>query len=234
MYSRIWCNWSGAGGSSFRKISRSRTAPSGLENDSRRRPASAAMISALPPPISMIRTRLAGLRPVALDAQVNQARFFAAGDDLDRRAGGFRRARQKILLVAGVADGAGGHRADAHHVQLAVDAGHAGQHGASGSQGFFADRAGAENALTQARDFAFRGEHAGRLSRHDLGGLHADGVAADVDGGVAGHTSMLKHCGAGLRRAYNRVRSSKSMPCMRMACSSPCSRWIWPRMSVSS
>ena len=40
---------------------------------------------------------------------------------------GFRRARQKSLLVAGVADGVGGHRPDAHHVQLAIDPGHAGQ-----------------------------------------------------------------------------------------------------------
>ena len=133
------------------------------------------------------------LRPVALDAEVNQARFFAAGDDLDRGANGFRRARQKSLLVAAVADGAGGHRADAHHVQLAVDRGHAGQHGARGLQGIFADRAGAENALTQARNFAFRGQDAGRLPRHDFGGLHADGVAADVDGGVTGHASMLEH-----------------------------------------
>jgi len=81
--------------------------------------------------------------------------------------------------------------ADAHHVELAVEPGHAGQHGASGSHGFFVDRAGAEDAFTQARDFAFRGEDAGGLSRRDFGGLHADGVAADVDGGVAGHVSML-------------------------------------------
>jgi len=100
------------------------------------------------------------LRPVALDAEMDQARFFAAGDDLDRRRPASDARAQKRLLVAGIADGAGGHRPNTHHVQLAVDAGHAGQHHASGSQSFFADRAGAENALTQARDFAFRGEDA--------------------------------------------------------------------------
>ena len=61
------------------------------------------------------------LRPDAFDAEVDQARLFAAGDDFDGRAGGFGRARQELVLVAGVADGAGGDGAHAHHIQLAVE-----------------------------------------------------------------------------------------------------------------
>ena len=55
----------------------------------------------------------------------------------------------------------------------------------------FADRAGAEDALPQAGHFAVGGQDARRLAGHHLGGFHADRVAADIDGGVARHHSML-------------------------------------------
>jgi len=44
------------------------------------------------------------LRPVALDAEVNQARFFAAGDDLDGRATASDARARKSLLVAGIGE----------------------------------------------------------------------------------------------------------------------------------
>ena len=195
MYSCIWWSWRWAGGSSLRKISRRRTAPSGLENASRQAAAFAG--DNLRAAASDIEDQDAfpGLRPVALDAQVNQARLFAAGDDLDGSAGGFRGARDEIPLVARIADGAGGHRAHTHDVQPAVDAAHAGQYGAGGFERLFADGAGAKYALTEARDFALGGQNADRLSGHHFRGLHTDGVAADVDGCVTGHVSMLPWTG---------------------------------------
>ena len=57
--------------------------------------------------------------------------------------------------------------------------------------GLFADDAAAEDAFAQAGDFAIGGQDAGRLPGHDFRGLHADGVAADIDGCVAGHPTML-------------------------------------------
>ena len=134
---------------------------------------------------------LVALRPDALHAQVDQARFFAARDDFHRRAGGFRGARQELALIAGVADGAGGHDAHAHHVELAVEGGHARSTAQVALHGFFADGAAAEDALAQARDFAVGRQDARRLAGNHLRGFHADGVAADVDGGVAGHASIL-------------------------------------------
>ena len=68
-----------------RKISRSRTAPSGFENESRSVPcfagdhlrAAAADIDNQQPAVRM--------RPARLHAQVNQPRLLASGNDLDRR-----------------------------------------------------------------------------------------------------------------------------------------------------
>ena len=97
---------------------------------------------------------LVALRPNALHSQMDQARLFAARNDFHRRAHRFRRARQKLALIAGVANRAGGHHAHAHHVELAVGDGHPRQHRAGGLQGVFADGAAAEDALAQARDFA--------------------------------------------------------------------------------
>ena len=111
---------------------------------------------------------LAGLRPGAFHAQVDEAGFFPAGDDFHRGAGRFRGARQKFVRIARIANRAGGHGAHAHHVQLAIEGGHARQHGAGGAQGLFAHRAGAKDAFAQSRDFAFRRQHARRLSGNSL------------------------------------------------------------------
>ena len=92
----IWCSWRGAGGSSLQEILaqphgaqrlRKRLAqPPVLGGDDLR--AAAADIDD--------QNAFAGLRPGALHAQVDQAGLFAAGDDFDRRAGGFRRAGQEL------------------------------------------------------------------------------------------------------------------------------------------
>ena len=96
---------------------------------------------------------LVALRPNALHSQMNQPRLFAPRDDFHRRAHRFRRACQKFALIAGVANRAGGHHADAHHVELAIRDGHPRQHSAGGLQCLLVDGAAAEDALTQARDF---------------------------------------------------------------------------------
>src|SRR4051794_27394924 len=46
-----------------------------------------------------------GLWPDALHAEVNETRFFAAGDDFDGDSGGFPGAGEELALIAGVAYG---------------------------------------------------------------------------------------------------------------------------------
>src|ERR1035441_8850685 len=149
---------------------------------------------------------LVALRPDTLHAQMNQARFLAARNDLYGRPRRFPRARQELALIARVANRTGGHRADAYHVQLTVDPGHARQHQAGGPQGFFADRTVADHALAQAGDLAVARQHTRRQARHHFGGFHADGVAADIDGGVAGHASILS--GGVQQRGYDSAEST--------------------------
>ena len=84
---------------------------------------------------------LAGLRPIGLHPQMNQPRLFPPGDDFHRRSYGLRRPRQKLPLVARIANRAGGHGAHAYHVQCAIQAGHPRKHRARRSQRLLADRA---------------------------------------------------------------------------------------------
>ena len=67
----------------------------------------------------------AGLWPARQHAQVNQPRFFLSRDDFNGRTQGFRRALQKLLLVARVTHGAGSHRAHADDIQFLIDLRHA-------------------------------------------------------------------------------------------------------------
>jgi len=131
------------------------------------------------------------LRPDALHAQVNQPRFLAAGDDFHVRPGRLRSPFQKFALVSRVADGAGRYRPHAHHRQLAVERGHPHQHRAGRLDRFLAHRAVAKHAFAQTRHFAVGRQHTGRLPAGNLGGFHADRVAADVDGCVSGHLSSI-------------------------------------------
>ena len=97
------------------------------------------------------------MRPARFDAEVNEAGFLAAGDDLDRSADGERGALDEFDLIARVADGAGGYCAHSHHVQLLILLRHARQHGAAQLHGIRRDDAVAEHALAQPRDHALGG-----------------------------------------------------------------------------
>ena len=54
-----------------------------------------------------------GMGPTGLDAGVDEAGFFEAGDNFNGGADGLAGAKDEIFLIAGVADGAGGDDADA-------------------------------------------------------------------------------------------------------------------------
>ena len=79
---------------------------------------------------------LLGMRPAALDAQVNQARLFLAGDDLDIGAQRRRSARDELVLIARVPHGRGGDRAHRLHIQPLVLLRHGVQHAADHVHGF--------------------------------------------------------------------------------------------------
>src|SRR5581483_2565160 len=131
------------------------------------------------------------LRPTALHSEMNEARLFTAGNDFDRRPRSVRGAMQEFPLIARVADGAGSHYTHTDYVEPAVKVGHAREDRAGRDHSLFADGSVTEYALAEAGDFAVGGENAGRLAGDDFGGFHADGVAADVDGRVPGHGSMI-------------------------------------------
>src|SRR5579871_3390953 len=122
---------------------------------------------------------------------MDQPSLFPPGNDLDWCPGCERRAIDKRLLIACVADGACGYGPDAHHVQLAIHLGHPRQDDASGENRLLADRTRAEHALPKARDLAFGNQNLRRLAGEDLRGFHANGVASDVDSGVARHITIV-------------------------------------------
>ena len=97
MYSSSWRSSRLVGGSCFKNTSVSRTAPIFCEKASTILPSRLRISSALPPPISMIRMVLLGMRPAALHADVNQARLLLAGDDFHRRAQRLRGLLEKRL-----------------------------------------------------------------------------------------------------------------------------------------
>src|SRR5262249_29257959 len=114
-----------------------------------------------------------------------------AGDDLDWNAEGLRSRLQELPLILRVAHGAGGYGPDAGHLQLATGRGQWGQRRASGGNRVFADESGAEDAFSEARHLSVGGQHpdGGLAPRpgESLGGLHAYGVAANVDRRISGH-----------------------------------------------
>ncbi len=133
----------------------------------------------------------AGLRPARQHAQVNQPRFFLSRDDFHRRTQRLRRALQKLLLIAGVAHRAGSHRAHADDIQLLVDLRHALQIGAYERHGVGGDAAIVEHARAQTRHLPLGGQDLGDHASARFGGLHAYGVAANIDGGVTRHTHIV-------------------------------------------
>lgn len=118
---------------------------------------------------------------------MNEPRFLLSGDDLDRRAERFRGAFQELVLVAGIPHRAGRDRAHGHHVQLLVGLRHPEESAACKFQGFASDSAIFEHTRPQPRHLAFRRQSFGGYAGAGLCGQHTDGVAADIDGGIARH-----------------------------------------------
>ena len=81
------------------------------------------------------------MRPAALHAEMNQAGFFLAGDDLDIGAQRSRSAGDELVLIAGVPHRRGGDRAHGFHVQPLVLLRHGVQHAADHIHRFLADAA---------------------------------------------------------------------------------------------
>ena len=130
---------------------------------------------------------LLGMRPLALHAQMHQARFFQTGDDFHRRSQNGGRARQKFGLIAGVAQSGGADDSHRQHVQLAIGRGHSSQDVARQIHGGFVQAAFAKNAGAQAHHLALRGEHLHLAVGVHFRRQHANGIAADIDGCVLGH-----------------------------------------------
>ena len=123
---------SGLRGGSWRRNSLvRRTAPKGRLTVSRMCPLMEMVSSQLPPPRSIIRTGDALTRAIGDQAEVNQAGFFDAGDDVELPSGGGADPFEKSLRVTGIAQCAGGDDAD----------------GVGG--GFFARRDGSGAALSR-------------------------------------------------------------------------------------
>src|ERR1700730_12676365 len=145
---------------------------------------------------------------------MDQAGFFLSGDDFQRRTQSFRRALQEFLLIARVSYRASGHRSHANHIQLLVDLGNSLEIGADACHGVGGDSAVTKNACAQTRYLPFRGQDFGGHTRAGLGGLHAYGVAANVYGGIARHSSIVSWpvslaANAGLVRLWMSSRAPK-------------------------
>src|ERR1700722_402423 len=120
------------------------------------------------------------------EPEVNEARFFYAGDDFDAPSGGRFHPFQKSLGVAGVAKGAGGDYADRVGDDLLRGAMEAAQDFDGFRHRFGSEKSGAEDAFAEAGDFAVfmeRFEFAALQTRN----FQADGVGADIDCGECGH-----------------------------------------------
>lgn len=134
---------------------------------------------------------LVRMRPAALHAKMDEPGLFLAGDNLYRRGNGFRCAREELTLVSCVANGTGGDGSNPDDLQLAILLRHSGENAAHQGHGIGADAAGAKNALAQARNLAVGREDFDGRTRGDLGSLHAERVAANVDRGVSGHIHVI-------------------------------------------
>lgn len=130
---------------------------------------------------------LAGVGPAGFDAEVDEAGLLLAGDEFDGLADDLGDAGEELLAVGGVADGGGGDGADGEDAEGPVGGDHAGEDGAEVCGGGLADGAGAEDGFAEAGDLAVLGEDLEATAALDVGGHHADRVAADVDGGVTRH-----------------------------------------------
>ena len=119
-------------------------------------------------------------------ADMNQAAFFQAGDDLHVPAGLGLDPGLKCGGIARIAHGRGGHDADAvdavrlHRALKTLERAQCGRHG------FRRDEPGVEDAAAEAGDFAVFCERFEPVRVH-AGDLQSAGVGTDVDGGECRH-----------------------------------------------
>lgn len=132
---------------------------------------------------------LLGVGPAGFDAEVDEAGLLLAGDEFDGLADDLGDALEELVTVGGVADGGSGDGADGEGSEGPVGGHHAGEDGGEEINGGLVDGAGAEDGFAEAGDLAVLGEDLEAAAALDVSGHHADRVAADVDGGVAGHSA---------------------------------------------
>src|SRR5208282_2463565 len=119
-------------------------------------------------------------------AEVNEARFFDAGDDFDAPSRGRANPLEKRLRIARVAQGAGGDHAHCVGDNLLRRAMKPAQNFHGFGHRFRREKSGAEDAFAQASDFAVfvdRAEASCLQSRN----FKANGVRSDIDRGERGH-----------------------------------------------
>ena len=119
---------------------------------------SLTIISALPPPMSVIMMRWPALGHALHHAHVNQASLFESRDHFHRRPQYGARAFQKLGAIGGVPESGRAHRADSDHLSRAVFGGHLSEHGAGRINRLLAHPAMAENALAQTNHLARRSQ----------------------------------------------------------------------------
>ena len=134
--------------------------------------------------------QLAGLQ--ARDALVDQAGFFAAGDDLDGQAQHAVATLQEGVAVARFAQGLGGHGAHLPGREALEALCEAGQTGQAALGGLFGELAPAVQAGAQAHGF-LEVVDALVAAAGDLGDFQAEAVGAHVDGGQQFGESALVH-----------------------------------------
>ena len=136
------------------------------------------------------------MRPLRLDAQVDQPRLLLTRDQLDRLSHDGAGAFQEHGLIAGIAHGGCGHDARGQHVERFVEAGHPLQRLQSHGHRRLIHLPIAEDALAQARHLPVLGQHTQRRARFQLRRQHADRIAADVDRRVSGHRAPILAVGS--------------------------------------
>ena len=119
-------------------------------------------------------------------AEVNQARFFHAGNDFNPPARSRAHPLEKRLRIAGVAQGAGGDHAHRVGDDLLRGAVEAAQHLHGFGHRLGSEESSAKHAFAEARDFAVFVQRA-KASALQARNFQAHGVGADIDCGERGH-----------------------------------------------
>ena len=118
--------------------------------------------------------------------QMNQTRFFHAGDNLHSPSGGRTDPFQKRLRITGVAQRTGGNHPHVVGDDLLGRAVKPAQNFHRFCHRFRGEKSGAEDSLAQSRDLAILVQST-QTSRVQPRNLQADGIRADIDRGECGH-----------------------------------------------